>query len=218
MTKTNFFLLLLIFLILVGGSVWFGLKFHKESPSATAVVPTANTASTNTENTSGNTTIAPLVSPISGGVSRITKKPFGIYVSPTDSPIIPEHFTGYHTGADFETYPSEQTTDVPIATVCTGPLLLKEYASGYGGVAVQGCTINSLSVTIIYGHLRLASITPTVGQVIQAGTQFAVLGTGYSTETDGERKHLHLGIHIGTDINVLGYVANQNDLSGWLDP
>jgi hypothetical protein len=45
----------------------------------------------------------------------------------------------------------------------------------------------------------------------------AVLGTGFSTETDGERKHLHLGIHKGTAINILGYVQNSSELNNWVD-
>jgi murein DD-endopeptidase MepM/ murein hydrolase activator NlpD len=131
---------------------------------------------------------------------------------------MPERFTGYHTGLDFETTTAEQNTDVQINVICAGKLLQKGYASGYGGYAVQACTINNQAVTVIYGHLRESSIAPTVGQELKAGDHLAVLGTGYSTETDGERKHLHLGIHIGTSINILGYVPNKSQLSGWLDP
>jgi murein DD-endopeptidase MepM/ murein hydrolase activator NlpD len=96
--------------------------------------------------------------------------------------------------------------------------LLKEYASGYGGVAVQACQLSGQPVTIIYGHLRLSSISPKVGDELKAGQQIAVLGTGYTSETDGERKNLHFGVHKGTTINILGYVQNKQDLSGWLDP
>lgn len=159
-----------------------------------------------------------LVEPITDGLSRVTKKFFGTYVTPQNSPVQPEKFTGFHTGIDFETTPAEATTDVPIYAACDGKLLVKEYASGYGGVAVQSCKIDAADVTIIYGHLRLSSITPKVGAQLKAGQQIAVLGTGYSTETDGERKHLHFAIHKGTSINILGYVQKQSDLSGWLDP
>lgn len=151
-------------------------------------------------------------------LSRITKKFFGTYVTPHNSPVQPEKFTGYHTGVDFETTPTEGTTDVPVTAFCDGNLLLKKYASGYGGVAVESCTLQGNAVTVIYGHLRLSSITPRLGQTLKKGEQIAVLGTGYSAETDGERKHLHLGIHLGTSINILGYVQKQSDLSGWLDP
>jgi murein DD-endopeptidase MepM/ murein hydrolase activator NlpD len=130
----------------------------------------------------------------------------------------PEKFTGYHTGIDFETTPAEANIDVPIFAACAGKLLLKEYAAGYGGVAVQSCKLGGADVTVIYGHLRLSSIIPSVGFALKPGDKIAVLGTGYSAETDGERKHLHFGIHIGTAINILGYVQKQSDLSGWLDP
>jgi murein DD-endopeptidase MepM/ murein hydrolase activator NlpD len=150
--------------------------------------------------------------------ARITKKLFGTYVTPKNSPVQPERFTGYHTGVDFETAPAEKDKDVPIPALCDGALLMKESASGYGGVAVQSCTLNNEMVTVIYGHLRLSSISGRAGQKLHAGDMLGVLGTGYSSETDGERKHLHLGIHKGPDINILGYVQKQSDLSDWLDP
>ena len=155
--------------------------------------------------------------PLTNALARVTKKPFGLKISPSHSPISPERFSGYHTGVDFETLPSEANIDVPVMAVCAGPLRLKEWATGYGGVAVEQCQLNKQTVTIIYGHLRLASITPKVGTILTADQKFAVLGTGYSTETDGERKHLHLGIHLGSAINILGYVQNQADLKNWLD-
>ncbi|MDR3642255.1 MAG: M23 family metallopeptidase [Candidatus Doudnabacteria bacterium] len=156
--------------------------------------------------------------PISDALSRVTKKPFGLYVSPGHSPVSPEKFTGYHTGTDFETTAAEKNIDVPIFAICSGKLLLKKWASGYGGVAVESCTIDNQPVTIIYGHLRESSISPAIGQAINTGDKIAVLGTGYSQETDGERKHLHLGIHKGSAINILGYVQNASNLSAWNDP
>jgi hypothetical protein len=159
-----------------------------------------------------------LTAPISNAKARITKKPFGVYITPKTSPVQPEKFTGYHTGVDFETLPSEQSIDVPIYAVCAGKLLVKERASGYGGVAVQACELQGQPVTIIYGHMRLASISAPVGQALTVGQQLGVLGTGYSQETDGERRHLHLGIHKGTAVNILGYVQQQSALSQWLNP
>jgi hypothetical protein len=32
----------------------------------------------------------------------LQKKPFGIYITPENSPVQPENFTGYHTGIDVE--------------------------------------------------------------------------------------------------------------------
>ncbi len=155
--------------------------------------------------------------PISSALKRITKKPFGIYITPQNSPVSPEKFTGYHTGVDFEILPGEENIDVPIYAICNGTLALKKYASGYGGVAVQSCQLNNQAITVIYGHLKLASINLKTGAKIMAGDKIGILGKGYSTETDGERKHLHLGIHKGASINLLGYVQNASELINWID-
>jgi len=158
-----------------------------------------------------------IAEPIAEALARITKKPFGLKVSPGHSPVSPEKFSGYHTGVDFETYPSEQDIAVPIYAICSGKLLMKKTASGYGGVAVQGCKIAGLNATVIYGHLKLSSISAKINQELKAGEQLGLLGQGYSTETSGERKHLHLGIHRGTAINILGYVQSAEALKDWLD-
>jgi hypothetical protein len=44
-----------------------------------------------------------------------------------------------------------------------------------------------------------------------------MLGKGHSPETDGVRKHLHLGIHKGTSIDIRGYVPTQDSVEQWLD-
>src|SRR3989344_2514560 len=156
--------------------------------------------------------------PINRALERVTKKPFGIYISPQNSPISPERFVGYHTGADFEIFAGEENLDVPVFTVCTGPLVLKKTATGYGGVAAQKRSLNRQDVTVIYGHLRLASISASVGDEISAGSRLGILGKGKSVETDGERQHLHLSIHQGTAVNLLGYVSNVLQLGDWLNP
>ena len=149
---------------------------------------------------------------------RVTKKPFGIFITPQNSPVQPEKFRGYHASADFEIFPEELDIDVPVSAVCPGKLALKKYASGYGGVAVQNCTLSGSSITVIYGHLKLASISASSGDDIKVGDIIGILGADKSTETNGERKHLHLGFHKGTSISLLGYVQSQSELSGWIDP
>ncbi len=208
------YLLLAILLAAAGcGKTILPMNNPPASPSSTP--QTVQQATTTDKSPMPQPTIT---EPISGGVSRVTKKPFGIYVTPQNSPVSPEKFTGFHTGIDFETTPTEQNIDVAVYAICDGKLLMKKYATGYGGVAVESCTIDKNPVTVIYGHLRESSISPNIGQTLTAGQQIAVLGTGYSSETDGERKHLHLGIHKGTDINILGYVQKQSDLAAWIDP
>ena len=227
------FVVLLVIGFLVASVAWFGIEktrtdsFLQPVPaiststtqtSLTTDVPATRTSDTPTSTSStGSPTTSSIHQPISNAQSRITKKPFGIFVTPQNSPVSPERFTGYHTGVDFETTPAEQKTDVPIYAMCTGMLRMKKFATGYGGVAVQNCKIDGKDVTIVYGHLRLTSIAPKVGSTMEAGQKIGVLGTGFSKETDGERKHLHLGIHIGTTINIAGYVSNKKLLSQWMD-
>jgi len=216
-------IILLIILLLLVGLVYFVIfKLNKpiiSQPSANINVNTSLPA----VNEQTNINVQPanpapnILEPISSALSRVTKKPFGIYITAQNSPVSPERFSGYHIGVDFETTVEEQNIDVPIYAICDGSLALKKYATGYGGVAVQSCQIDGSDVTVVYGHLRLNSITGEVGQEFKAGDKIAVLGKGYSTETDGERKHLHLGIHKGKDINLLGYVQKTDELTNWLD-
>jgi len=174
-----------------------------------------NNINTNTNSTNPAASFSP---PITDWQNRVTKKPFGIYITSQNSPVQPERFSGYHTGVDFETFSDEANVDVPIYAFCDGKILVKEYASGYGGVLVQSCVVENQPVTIIYGHLRLSSINKKVDDSLIKGETIGVLGTGYSTETNGERKHLHFGIHKGTTINILGYVQKKEALNNWLDP
>ena len=156
--------------------------------------------------------------PISDAPARITKLFFGLYVSPQHSPVNSKRFIGYHTGVDFETTPAEADLPVTISTICAGNLIVKRYASGYGGVAVQSCLYQGHPITVIYGHLKLSSITAPLNKPLAQGATLGVLGKGQSKETDGERKHLHLSIHRGYLINILGYVQRAKELSGWIDP
>lgn len=159
-----------------------------------------------------------MVPPLDQTKERVTKKPFGIFIDPATSPVQPERFGGYHTGADFETFPEEAQTDVVVRAMCDGEVVTKRTATGYGGILVTNCVIDGQPMTVLYGHLRLSSIGARVGERVVAGEQIGLLGTGGTSETDGERKHLHLGIHVGPTINMLGYVSARANLSGWLDP
>lgn len=156
--------------------------------------------------------------PLDNLSQRVTKKFFGTKVLPTDSPVQPERFSGYHTAIDFETFSNEVDTVVTVKAACSGKILQRRTASGYGGVVVQSCIYNNRPVTVIYGHLDIASVTAKVGTTLQVGQDLGNLGKGYSSQTDGERKHLHFGIHKGTTISILGYVSKQSALSDWIDP
>ncbi len=157
-----------------------------------------------------------LSEPLENSVKRITKKPFGIKIEPETSPVQPEKFQGFHTGTDFEILDNEGSSPVNVKVICSGKLLQKKDASGYGGVAIQECDINNEVVTVIYGHLNLESISTEVGDNLNAGDVLGVLGTP-GEETDDERKHLHLGIHRGSTINIKGYVNSEEELDDWID-
>ncbi len=149
---------------------------------------------------------------------RVTKKPFGLKISPKDSPISPERFSGYHTGVDFETFPEEASRDIEVRAICSGPLRSAQRAKGYGGVAIQECMLGEQALSIIYGHVQVSSVKARPNAFLIAGDRLGVLGTRGSPETDGERKHLHLGIFQGINPDIRGYVPQKIDLSHWLDP
>ena len=156
--------------------------------------------------------------PLTRAAERVTKKYFGMYITPGNSPLSPERFTGYHTGTDFEIFPNELDIAVAVRAICDGVLKLKEYAGGYGGLAVEACELKGEPITVIYGHLKLLSISAENGDSLKTGDVIGILGADQSQETDYERKHLHLGIHKGTEINIRGYVATEAETENWLDP
>ncbi len=162
--------------------------------------------------------IADFAPPLDRAAERITKKTFGTFVTPQNSPVKPEKFRGYHTGTDFEIFPEELNADVAVKAVCDGKVAQKRYASGYGGVLVENCERDGQPITVVYGHLKLAGISKKIGDSLSQGEEIGILGKAYSQETSGERKHLHLGAHKGSSVNILGYVQKESDLSAWLDP
>jgi murein DD-endopeptidase MepM/ murein hydrolase activator NlpD len=206
--------------IMASGLLWLMRRDASVIPAITpvTVLPDAPSLSKSTPvSPSANVENNPISLPAQSA-ERVIKKPFGILINPKTSPVQPEHFQGYHTGTDFETFPSEATIDVPVHAICDGPLLVKRTASGYGGVAVESCTLDNQVVTVIYGHLRLSSIGASIGATLKEGDILGVLGTGYSQETAGERKHLHIGIHKGEAANILGYATSKQALNQWIDP
>jgi len=199
------------------------IRFTKNSPSLFYVFSYAPTLPAETFEEFIDSLIfhndpAAFQAPLDRLLDRATKKPFGIEVSPENSPIQPERFSGYHTGADFEIFDEEQNSEVKISAICGGKLRQKQNSAGYGGVAIQDCLLSDQPVTVLYGHLALASITSQVGEYLAPGDEIGVLGAPQSAQTDGERKHLHLGIHEGTAIDIRGYVESKSELSSWINP
>ena len=155
--------------------------------------------------------------PHDDALERVSVKPFGIYVSPGNSPVENERFSGYHVGVDFEILAGEENVDVPVRAICNGKVLVRSFVNGYGGVLLQTCVIEEKPVRVLYGHLSLSSIVKNVGDTLSQDEEFAVLGEGDSLETDYERKHLHLGIRKGEIVDYRGYVQSKEEISDWID-
>ena len=155
------------------------------------------------------------VEPVENFVRRVTKKPFGIYIDPKNSPVQPERFTGYHTGADAEY--TDITADVPVRSITAGTVRSARRSNGYGGVVVIEHIINNQPHLGIYGHHYRARLIKE-NNPVAAGETIGYLGQDKSDATDGERKHLHLAILVGTKLDLRGYVPKQADLSAWLNP
>lgn len=150
--------------------------------------------------------------------TRITKKPFGLYVQPGHSPVDPERFAGYHSGVDFEVHEGETASDIVVSALCDGTVVYTNWVKGYGGVLVQSCMLDGEAVTVLYGHLAFDSIPHSRGDDVYRSEFIGTLGKPYSTETDNERAHLHLAVHRGTGTELRGYAQEKEELHDWLDP
>ncbi|MFA6308113.1 MAG: M23 family metallopeptidase [Patescibacteria group bacterium] len=170
----------------------------------------------NNANTNTDLEVKKLIKPVEEFDSRITKKPFGVYITPQTSPVQPEKFTGYHTGVDIE-YADAIDNNIVVRAIADGVVVRSGWVSGYGGMIAIGHNIDNKDYIVIYGHLDPDSL-PLINTQVFKGDDIAILGKGYSNETDGERKHLHFAIYTGKDINVRGYVASKAELAKWLDP
>lgn len=162
----------------------------------------------------------PLALPLDNALARITKKPFGIKVSPNNSPVSSERFSGFHTGTDFETTTEEANVPVEVKVIIDGTIINKLSVSGYGGVILEKAEINNQSVIILYGHvdIRPQNSHINVGDSVKKGDVIAILSPANSPESGYERKHLHLGIIKGEKIDYRGYVPTKKELSNWIDP
>lgn len=174
-----------------------------------SVPPSAAPAPTTPLDTSGvKPAEAEAVLPIAGYASRRTYKMFGEYIS--------DRFSGYHIGDDVEY--GEVKTEVPVIAIAQGTVRKIGRVSGYGGVVIIQHTVGGKKVNAIYGHLDLASSKLRVGASVARGDFIANLGDGESTETDGERKHLHFALYEGDELRLSGYEKNADDVRRWLNP
>lgn len=158
------------------------------------------------------------VLPLPDANKRPTPLHFGLYVTPEQNPISPpERFIGFHAATDFEILPGEENAEVPVFAICAGTIHFSGFAEGYGGLVTEYCNLQNQDVTIIYGHLAVDSLVEK-GALVSTGQQLGILGAGRSTDTDGNRKHLHLGIVKGHSGEVRGYVQEEKELELFIDP
>lgn len=208
----NKFLIFLAIILIIALTAYFNSRYFQSTPNQTKTSP--KTAPSMIE-----PSISPATHTLAFSIAqfkeRITKKPFGIFITPQNSPIQPERFTGYHTGADVEF--EDINTDVPVYAIDDGVIIYSNWVSGYGGVLILKINLNNQSRSVLYGHLRPSSL-PALGQNFKKGDQMAVLGTPYSEETDNERRHLHFAVLSDDRIDVKGYVQSKSALAGWIDP
>lgn len=156
--------------------------------------------------------------PIRDTKNRVTKKPFGILIEPSTSPVQPERFRGYHTGIDIEVFPEELGSDIQVKSISSGELIFKQRVNGYGGVLVVLSEIGGEEMTVLYGHMDLGSVGIKTGEKIEAGEVLGLLGDDKSSDTDGERMHLHLAMHRGAELVMAGYTDKKEKLDSWIDP
>lgn len=159
-----------------------------------------------------------LTEPIPHFLKRISKKPFGIYVTPHNSPVQPERFTGYHAGVDAEIFSDELEKNFFVKAVADGDVISVRSAAGYGGIVIIEHSINNKKQYGLYGHLRLSSILMKPKDHIKAGDVIGVLGNNLTEETGGERKHLHFGLYQGETPDIRGYVSRKEELKNWINP
>ncbi len=217
MKKIFILIILLLTLIALSYGIYIIIQKNQINDSdntQTSTTSTENDPTTSLE-TPSETPDSNFAFPITQFKERITKKPFGIYITPQSSPVQPERFTGYHTGIDVEY--QDITKDVPVYAIADGEIIYSNFVSGYGGVLILKINISGSVHSILYGHLRSSSL-PNTGKTLEKGEQMAVLGTNNSVETDSERRHLHLSVLSDDRIDLKGYVQNQSELSGWIDP
>lgn len=160
------------------------------------------------------------VFPLDDASSRETPLHFGLYVTPdpAHNPISPpERFIGFHTALDFEILDGEETEEVAVYAICDGRIIDSQSAEGYGGVLVQSCTYQGQPITVLYGHLDTESLAKNKTRVTR-GQKIASLAAANTADSGDTRKHLHLGIHKGAGLQLLGYVQTVEELNSYIDP
>jgi murein DD-endopeptidase MepM/ murein hydrolase activator NlpD len=131
-------------------------------------------------------------------------------------------FLGYHAGDDIEMnildLKAKHVVDVPVYAFADGTVQFVGWVDGYGGVVIMKHEIDGKTISSLYGHVDADAVKVKVHDKVKKGSQIAVLGEGFTHETDGRRMHLHFALWNGDDVKFPGYVETREELSGWIDP
>ena len=146
--------------------------------------------------------------PIDEYEQRRSFKGFGEYID--------DRFIGYHVADDIE-YTDVQG-DVPVYAIADGEVVYINWVSGYGGLLIVRHIVDDVAYRALYGHIDPNSVALSVGDQVTMGQQVALLGDESPQETDGERKHLHFGLHQGDEHRVQGYEATTAGVATWINP
>lgn len=213
--KNKLFILLGLVVLAAVGYVFYTNYFSDDSVDSMVTKSENKNSSATSKKKTATKKQAAYVTPVDEFKKRITKKKFGTYITPANSPVQPERFSGYHTGVDVEYDDIE--SDTPVHAIAKGTVTFSGVIDGYGGVLLITHTIIGAPRTVVYGHLDPSSL-PTNGSAVKKSQKIGVLGANKSSETDGERKHLHFAILSDTRQDFLGYVQSEGELSAWLNP
>jgi murein DD-endopeptidase MepM/ murein hydrolase activator NlpD len=159
--------------------------------------------------------------PISKYTTRQSYKTFGQNIDKQfyagREKLFPNQFLGFHAAVDLEIVPEELNQAVPVYAVASGKIVYASTVTGYGGLILE--QLPGTGDTALYGHVKLTGLTFNVGDSVAGGSQLTVLGDAFTSQTGGERKHLHFGIYKDTDLYFKGYEPTRSALDArWLNP
>lgn len=177
MEKVKKIIFIILVLLAIGLIAYYFFYFRNKQSSTITSATSPSPAISQTISpiiSSSPSPIFQLAEPVKDFKARVTKKPFGIYITPENSPIQPERFNGYHTGADAEY--GDVTDDVAVFAIADGTITYSQWTSGYGGCFILKVNINGTQHSVLYGHIRPSAL-PSVGQQFKKDDQIAVLGT-----------------------------------------
>jgi hypothetical protein len=96
--------------------------------------------------------------------------------------------------------------------VATFPTLSRVYAEG--NIEEFASKLNAALRHIIFWSLPAIALVI----VLRAHIVRTVLGAARSYDSGGNRKHLHFAIHLGKELQMLGYVQQEKELETYRDP